>query len=118
VRTRRGGLQMRTSAVFCAKNFGSFEIYGVSAQTGGVRGFEPCGHFADKGIYRNFVRASFMDGSLLLNTCSLQLAVKNDAPDLMLRLRFLKKRTVFQQPFIKPDETRRITPKCYNNLIS
>jgi len=36
---------MRTSALFGAKNLGFFEIYGVSARTGGVK---PSGHFADK----------------------------------------------------------------------
>jgi len=35
-----GILQMRTSALFGAKNFGFFEIYG---------GLSHCGHFADKG---------------------------------------------------------------------
>jgi len=36
---------MRTSELFSAKNLGFFEIYGVSAQT---RGLRQCGHFADE----------------------------------------------------------------------
>jgi len=36
---------MRTSALFGGKNFGIFEIYGMSART---RGLSQCGHFADK----------------------------------------------------------------------
>jgi len=36
---------MRTSALFGAKNFGFFEISGVSAWT---RGLSHCGHFSDK----------------------------------------------------------------------
>jgi len=39
---------MRTSALFGAKNFGFFEIYGVSAGTKGEGGLSQCGHFADK----------------------------------------------------------------------
>jgi len=42
-----GGLQMRMSALFDAKNFGFFEIYGVSARTRG-EGLSQCGHFSDK----------------------------------------------------------------------
>jgi len=42
-----GVLQMRMSALFGAKNFGFFEIYGVSARTRG------------EGV--NFVQTSFMD---------------------------------------------------------
>jgi len=34
----RGALQMRTSALFDAKNFGFFEIYGVSTWTTGGEG--------------------------------------------------------------------------------
>jgi len=50
---KRVVLQMRTFALFGAKNFGFFEIYGVSARTRG------------KGsIFRDFVRTSFMDGPL------------------------------------------------------
>jgi len=55
-----GVLQMRTSALFGAKNFGCFEIYGVSVGGGGLR---QCGHFSDKvrgSIFRDFVRTSFM----------------------------------------------------------
>jgi len=33
----QGVLQMRTTALFDTKNFGFFEIYGVSTQTGGVK---------------------------------------------------------------------------------
>jgi len=43
----KGFLQMRTSALLNAKNFGFFEIYGVSAQTRGS-GLSQCGHFAGK----------------------------------------------------------------------
>jgi len=42
-----GVFQMRTSALFGAKNFGFFEIYGVSARAGGL---SQCGHFSDKGV--------------------------------------------------------------------
>jgi len=48
--TDKLGLQMRTSALFDAKNFGFFEIYGVSVRTKGVRTYcRQCRHFADKG---------------------------------------------------------------------
>jgi len=53
----KGGLQMRTSALFRAKNMGFFEIYGKSARTRG-RG----GQF-----FAIFVRTSFMDGHLKVN---------------------------------------------------
>jgi len=59
---------MRTSALFGAKIFGFFEIYGVSAVRtnkgiGPVRIFcEQCGSGS---IFRDFVRTSFMDGPLL-----------------------------------------------------
>jgi len=43
---------MRTSALFGTKNFGIFEIYGVSTWKGGV----------EKSIFRDFVRTSLMDG--------------------------------------------------------
>jgi len=49
-------LQMRTSTLFGAKNFGFFEIYGMSARIGGVR---QSGHFSNKeevAIFRDFVR--------------------------------------------------------------
>jgi len=44
----QGGLvlQMWTSALYGAKNIRFFEIYGVSARTGG--GLSQCEHFADK----------------------------------------------------------------------
>jgi len=58
---------MQTSAYFSAKNFGFFEIYGVSVRTRG-RGLSQCGHFTEKGgvgsNFRGFVRTSFMDGCL------------------------------------------------------
>jgi len=34
---------------FWRKNFGFFEIYGVSARTRGEGGLSQCGHFTDKG---------------------------------------------------------------------
>jgi len=46
---------MRTSALIGAKNFGFFEIYGVTAWTKG-RGLSQCGYFADKGERANFSR--------------------------------------------------------------
>jgi len=56
---------MRTSALFGAKNFRFFKIYGVSVRT--KRELSQCGHFADKGeggsIFRDFLRTSFMDAS-------------------------------------------------------
>jgi len=64
----KGGLQMRTSALFVAQKSGFFVIYGVSARTGGS---SQCGHFSDKGgvcqFFYNFVRTSFIDGPY--NTC-------------------------------------------------
>jgi len=54
-----GFLQVRMLALFGAKNFGFFEIYGVSAQTKG-RGVEPVRTFCGF----DFVRTSFMYGSL------------------------------------------------------
>jgi len=56
-------LQMRTSAIFSAKNCGLFQIYGPSARTSGKE-VEPV-RTRGKGvwsIFRNFVRTSFMDG--------------------------------------------------------
>jgi len=44
----RGVLQMRMSALLDSKNFGFFEIYGVSARTRGVN------------FFLDFVRTSFM----------------------------------------------------------
>jgi len=55
---------MQTSALFGAKNFGFFEIYGVFTWT---RGLSQDGHFADKregSVFRDFVRTSFMDGRI------------------------------------------------------
>jgi len=43
-----GGLQMRTSALFGAKNVGFSEIYGVSARTRGEGRLSQFGHFTDK----------------------------------------------------------------------
>jgi len=37
----QGGFQMRTSALFGAKNFGVVDIYGVSARTGGLSQCSP-----------------------------------------------------------------------------
>jgi len=58
---------MWTSALFGTKNFGFFEIYGVSPRTGRGGGLSQFGHFADKrggeSIFRDFVRTSFMDAS-------------------------------------------------------
>jgi len=47
---------MRTSARFGAKNFGFFEIFGVSARTMEEEGLNQCGHFADKGREGQFLR--------------------------------------------------------------
>jgi len=44
----RGIFQMQMSALFGAKNFRFFEIYGVSARTRGWR-LSQCGHFEDRG---------------------------------------------------------------------
>jgi len=55
---------MRTSVLFGAKNFGLFEIYGVSARTRRER-VESVRTFCGQGggsIFRDFVRTSFMDG--------------------------------------------------------
>jgi len=55
---------MWTSAIFCAKNFGFFDIYGVSART---RGLSHSGHFADKGLGKSIFAicaTSFKDGHL------------------------------------------------------
>jgi len=51
----KGGFQMRTSALFSAKNS---KFYGVSARTTREE-LSQCGQFADKGeglIFRDFVR--------------------------------------------------------------
>jgi len=57
---------MRTSALFGAKNFGFFKIYGVSALT---RGVEPVRTFCGQGggsNFHDFLRISYMEGSLLV----------------------------------------------------
>jgi len=62
VPVRTGGVQMRTPALFGAKNT-KFMVY-LPRQGGGV--LSQCGHFADKGggvIFCDFVRMSFMNGS-------------------------------------------------------
>jgi len=46
---------MRTYALFGAKNFGFFEIYGVSARTR-KEGLSQCGHFSNNGEGVNFSR--------------------------------------------------------------
>jgi len=56
----RGVLQMRTSALFGAKNFGFFKIYGVSARLRREEGLNHCGQ--RRSIFCDFVRMSFMDG--------------------------------------------------------
>jgi len=58
----KGVLQMRTSALFGAKNF--FEIYGVSARTK-VRGIEPVQTRGEGVNFCNFVRTCFIGGPLL-----------------------------------------------------
>jgi len=63
-----GVLQVRMTALFGAKNFRFFEIYGVSARIGG-KGVEPvrtfCGQEERGGsIFCDFVRTSFMYGPL------------------------------------------------------
>jgi len=57
---------MRTPALFGSKHIGFFEIYGVSVRTRLRRGLSQYGHFSDKGgsVFRDFMRTSFMDGSL------------------------------------------------------
>jgi len=63
---------MRTSAFFGAKNFGIFEIYGVSARTR-REGVEPVRTFFGQGgggsIFLDFVGTSFMDGPLSSSNC-------------------------------------------------
>jgi len=54
---------MRISVFLVQKNFGSFEIYGVSALT--EEGVEPVRTFfgqEERLSFRDFVRTSFMDG--------------------------------------------------------
>jgi len=78
VRTFKGVLQMRMFALFGTKNFGLFEIYGVSAQS---RGVEPVQTFCGQGergsIFRDFVRVSFTDGPLFIFCFSLKMS-QND----------------------------------------
>jgi len=58
-------LQMRTSALFSAKHFGFFEVYGVSARTM-VRRLSQNGHFSGNGREGQFFAilcwTFFMDG--------------------------------------------------------
>jgi len=49
----KGVLQVRTSALFGAKNLVFFEIYGVSART---RGLIQCAQGREGSIFRDFVR--------------------------------------------------------------
>jgi len=53
--------QMWTSALFGAKNFEFFKIYGVFARTGGEGGLSQYGQGGL--IFYDFVRTSFMDDS-------------------------------------------------------
>jgi len=53
---------MLTCALFDAKNIGFVEIYGVSTRTG--EGIKPVRTTGRGSIFRDFVRTSFMDGSL------------------------------------------------------
>jgi len=67
---------MRTSALFGAKNFGFFEIFGVSARTRreGVELVQTfCGHGGGGSIFRDFLQSSFMDGPLALMVFCFQL---------------------------------------------
>jgi len=75
VRTRgEGGSSDAGDRTFSEKNFGCFEIYGVSARTRG-EGVEPVRTFFGQGelIFRDFVRMSFMDGPLVVNFNSCQI---------------------------------------------
>jgi len=59
----KGVFRCRRPHFLVQKNFGYFEIYGISAQTRDM--LSQCGHFADRGsILRDFVWTSFTDGSL------------------------------------------------------
>jgi len=51
---------MRTFALLCAKNFGFFEIYGVSNGQG--ERLEPLRTTGEGVNFSRFVRTSFMDG--------------------------------------------------------
>jgi len=78
---------MRTPELFGVKNFGFFEIFGVSARTRtipGVRvrtGVDPVRTFFGQGgrepIFRDFVRTSFMDGPLPILTLFLCISDMN-----------------------------------------
>jgi len=48
---------LRTSALFGTKNFGFFEVYGVSPTTKG------------ESIFRDYMRTSFMDGDYIQAFC-------------------------------------------------
>jgi len=60
-----GILQIRTSALFCAKNFGFVKFMVCPLGQGGL---SQCGHFFGQGergsIFRDFVPTPFMDGPL------------------------------------------------------
>jgi len=72
MRTRGKGLfQMRTFALFGAKNFGCFGIYGVSARTGGVETVRTFCRQGEGSILRDFVRTSFMDDPLPVTDANL-----------------------------------------------
>jgi len=60
---------MRMSAVFGAKNFRIFKIYGVSARTRGE--LSSCGHFVGKGSGQFFVilYGSILCGRSLIANC-------------------------------------------------
>jgi len=69
---------MRTSALFGARNFGLFEIYGMSART---RGVEPVKTFFGKGgwVFRDYARTSSMNGFIFAkckNTTLLQSLIR------------------------------------------
>jgi len=67
VQCGQGVLQMRTSILFGAKtsDFSKFMVC-PHGQWGGRRRVSQCGYFTNKRevIFRDFVRTSFMDGSL------------------------------------------------------
>jgi len=56
---------MRTPALFGVKNFGFFEISGVSAR---IRWGKGLSQFPRESIFRDFMRTSFMDGLLSIVT--------------------------------------------------
>jgi len=71
------GYSDSASALVSPKNFGFFEIYGLSARTSEERGLSQCGHFSDKeegSVFRDLVWTSFMDNpSVLLKIKNLSL---------------------------------------------